>query len=81
MGWDEGRLDMSVCVVCLWPNRLSFKLSLSINLARPVSGAFSLDLDKIESKTERMSDIGPKLIEHNLEDIMNSEPIMLPVTR
>jgi len=49
--------------------------------ARPISGVFSLDLDKIESKSDRMSDIGPKLIEHNLDDIMNSEPIVLPVTR
>jgi len=47
---------------------------------RPVSGVFSLDLAKIEGDKERLSG-GPKLIEHNLEDIMNSEPIALPVTR
>jgi len=47
---------------------------------RPVSGVFSLDLEKIEGDKERLSE-GPKLIEHNLEDIMNSDPIALPVTR
>merc|ERR1719410_78047 len=48
---------------------------------RPVSGVFSLDLDKIEGASDRLSDSGPKLVEHNLEDIMNSEPVVLPITR
>jgi len=50
---------------------------------RPVSGAFTLDLDKIEGKVGdvRLSCVGPKLVEHNLEDIINDSPVMLPVTR
>jgi len=53
-------------------------------LPRPMSGAFSLDLDKIEgrlSSDRQMTDSGPKLVEHDLEDIMNSEPVTLPTTR
>ena len=53
------------------------------NPARPVSGAFTLDLDKIEGRSgmERLSDSGPKLVEHDLDDIINSDPVMLPITR
>ena len=51
------------------------------NPARPVSGAFTLDLDKIEGRMERLSDSGPKLVEHDLDDIINSDPVMLPITR
>ena len=48
-----------------------------------ISGAFTLDLDKIEGRggVERLSEIGPKLVEHDLDDIINSDPVMLPVTR
>merc|ERR1719239_1521914 len=50
--------------------------------ARPTSGVFSLDLDKIENHgNERVSDQGPKLVEHNLEDIMCAEPVVLPITK
>ena len=51
--------------------------------ARPVSGAFTLDLDKIEGRggLDRLSDSGPKLVEHDLDDIINSDPVMLPITR
>ena len=50
---------------------------------RPVSGAFTLDLDKIEGRVGdvRLSMTGPKLVEHNLEDIINDSPVTLPVTR
>ena len=50
---------------------------------RPVSGAFTLDLDKIEGRVGdvRLSMAGPKLVEHNLEDIINDSPVTLPVTR
>lgn len=50
---------------------------------RPVSGAFTLDLDKIEGRVGdvRLSMTGPKLVEHNLEDIINDCPVTLPVTR
>ena len=50
---------------------------------RPVSGAFTLDLDKIEGRVGdvRLSVTGPKLVEHNLDDIINDSPVMLPVTR
>ena len=51
------------------------------NPARPVSGAFTLDLDKIEGRMERLSDSGPKLVDHDLDDIINSDPVMLPITR
>lgn len=53
------------------------------NPARPVSGAFTLDLDMIEGRggMERLSDSGPKLVEHDLDDIINSDPVMLPITR
>ena len=53
------------------------------NPARPVSGAFTLDLDKIEGRSgmDRLSDSGPKLVEHDLDDIINSDPVMLPITR
>jgi len=51
--------------------------------ARPASGAFTLDLDKIEGRggMDRLSDSGPKLVEHDLDDIINSDPVMLPITR
>ena len=57
--------------------------SRAANTARPISGAFTLDLDKIEGRggVERLSEIGPKLVEHDLDDIINSDPVMLPVTR
>ena len=44
--------------------------------ARPVSGVFSLDLEKIEGEKERLSE-GPKLIEHNLEACNTSNLITL----
>ena len=49
-----------------------------------MSGAFCLDLEKIEGGAEgggRPSDPGPQLVEHNLEDILHSAPVVLPVTR
>ena len=48
-----------------------------------MSGAFTLDLDKIEGRVGdvRLSMTGPKLVEHNLEDIINDSPVTLPVTR
>ena len=50
---------------------------------RPVSGAFTLDLAKIEGRVGdvRLSFIGPKLVEHNLDEIINDSPVQLPVTR
>ena len=30
---------------------------------------------------DRLSDSGPKLVEHDLVDIINSDPVMLPITR
>ena len=52
------------------------------NPARPVSGVFTLDFKKIKGRSgmESLSDIGPKLVEHDL-DIINSEPVMFPITR
>ena len=53
------------------------------NLARGVSGALTLDLNTIEGREgmERLSDSGPKLVEHDLDDMINSDPVMLPITR
>ncbi len=52
--------------------------------ARPVSGAFTLDLDKIEAAVDNaMGDGGPgnaQLVNHNLEDIFNDAPVRLPQT-
>lgn len=50
---------------------------------RPTSGAFTLDLAKIEGRVGdvRLSCIGPKLVEHNLDEIINDSPVTLPVTR
>ena len=50
---------------------------------RPASGAFTLDLAKIEGRVGdvRLSCIGPKLVEHNLDEIINDSPVTLPVTR
>jgi len=50
---------------------------------RPMSGAFSLDLAAIEGRSgsERLSEMGPQLVEHDLKDIIDSEPVTLPYTR
>ncbi len=48
--------------------------------ARPVSGAFTLDLDKIESAVDNIGDSGLRLVNHKLEDIFNDEPVRLPQT-
>ena len=50
---------------------------------RPASGAFTLDLAKIEGRVGdvRLSCVGPKLVEHNLDEIINDSPVTLPVTR
>ena len=42
---------------------------------RPVSGAFTLDLDKIESGSMYGSIGGPQLVNHNLDDIFNDDPV------
>lgn len=47
---------------------------------RPVSGAFTLDLDKIESGSMDGSIGGPQLVNHNLEAIFNDDPVKLPPT-
>ena len=47
---------------------------------RPVSGAFTLDLDKIESGSMYGSIGGPQLVNHNLDDIFNDDPVKLPPT-
>ena len=47
---------------------------------RPVSGAFTLDFDKIESGSMAGSIGGPQLVNHNLDDIFNDSPVMLPPT-
>ena len=48
--------------------------------ANPVSGELTLDLDKIDGRgMARLSDSGPMLLEHDLDDMIN--PVMLPVTR
>eukprot|EP00095_Tigriopus_kingsejongensis_P001503 maker-scaffold1086_size63525-snap-gene-0.14 protein:Tk01503 transcript:maker-scaffold1086_size63525-snap-gene-0.14-mRNA-1 annotation:"microtubule associated protein" len=50
--------------------------------SRPISGAFTLDLDKIESVVNNMDDDSVKgLVEHNLDDIFNHEPVALPTRR
>ena len=51
--------------------------------ARPQSGAFSLELAAIEGRTgsDRLSEAGPQLVEHDLQGIMDSEPVQLPYTR
>ena len=49
--------------------------------ARPVSGAFTLDLEKIESQVDRqLGEQGIRLVNHNLDEIFNDEPVMLPQT-
>ena len=47
---------------------------------RPVSGAFTLDLDKIESGGMDGSIHAPQLVNHNLDGIFNEEPVILPPT-
>ncbi len=47
---------------------------------RPISGAFTLDLDKIESGSMSGSIGGPQLVNHNLDDIFNDQPVVLPPT-
>ena len=48
---------------------------------RPVSGAFTLDLEKIESQVDRqLGEQGIRLVNHNLDEIFNDEPVMLPET-
>ncbi len=49
-------------------------------LARPVSGAFTLDLDKIESAVDNLGDTGIRLVNHKLDDIFNEDPVALPQT-
>lgn len=49
--------------------------------SRPISGAFTLDLEKIEAGMERISDRGPELIKHDLDGILNDSPVVLPITR
>ena len=52
------------------------------NPARPVNGAFTLNLDKIEGRgMEMLSDSGPMLVEHDLDYMINSDQVMLPITR
>jgi len=50
---------------------------------RPVSGAFTLDLAAIEGRAggDRLSEVGPQLVEHDLQDIIDSDPVTLPLTR
>ena len=45
---------------------------------RPVSGIFTLDFDKIESGSMHGSIGGPQLVNHNLDDIFDDEPVKLP---
>lgn len=47
---------------------------------RPISGAFTLDLDKIESGSMAGSIGGPELVNHNLDAIFNDDPVRLPPT-
>ena len=47
---------------------------------RPVSGAFTLDLDKIESGSMEGSIGGPQLVIHDLDAIFNDDPVKLPPT-
>ena len=44
------------------------------------SGAFTLDFDKIESGSMHGSIGGPQLVNHNLDDIFNDDPVRLPQT-
>ena len=48
--------------------------------ARPISGAFTLDLEKIESTVENMGEGGVRLVNHNLDEIFNDGPVRLPQT-
>ena len=55
--------------------------------ARPISGAFSLDIDKIEGRTGGgpgqggRSALMSRLVNHdNLDDILNGDPVVLPPT-
>ena len=55
--------------------------------ARPISGAFSLDIDKIEGRTGGGAGQGgrsalmSRLVNHdNLDDILNGDPVVLPPT-
>merc|ERR1712223_1090909 len=53
-------------------------------LDRPVSSAFTLDLDKIEGERNANMDSrtsGPQLVNHNLDEIFNDDPIALPMYR
>ena len=62
----------------------SHPMQYSSKLDRPVSGAFTLDLDKIESGGQGSADTrnsGPQLVNHNLDEIFNDDPIMLPTHR
>jgi len=46
--------------------------------ARPTSGAFTLDLEKIESAVDNLGEAGLKLVNHRLDDILNDAPVALP---
>lgn len=47
---------------------------------RPISGAFTLDFDKIESGAMDGSIRAPQLVNHNLDAIFNDDPVKLPPT-
>ena len=53
-------------------------------MARPVSGAFSLDIAKIEGQMDSKSGrsaLMSRLVNHdNLDDILNGDPVVLPPT-
>lgn len=61
------------------PNQFS-RGSPSSGRDRPISGAFTLDLDKIESGSMAGSIGGPELVNHNLDAIFNDDPVRLPPT-
>ena len=56
----------------------------SAGAARPISGAFSLDIAKIEGQVDRQSGrsaLMSRLVNHdNLDDILNGDPVVLPPT-
>jgi hypothetical protein len=63
------------------PSAFGGRAPVAQSAARPVSGAFTLDLEKIESAVDKaVAETGLKLVNHRLDDILNDEPIALPPT-
>ncbi len=52
-------------------------------IPRPKSGIFALDLEKIENDAlyESNANQGPQLVNHNIDDILQDEPVVMPSSK